>query len=212
MHHTLKPLPYQTGALSPFLSKEAIEYHYGKHHRGYVDKLNTVIRDDRFQQYAHLQIDAMIMARPRSAEEVYNNAAQIWNHDFYWSCMSPNKTDMSLELMHAIERDFGSVQLFKNRFKTEAMSRFGSGWAWLIAHPITKALSIVTTPNADTPMTRNEEYPILTCDVWEHAYYVDYRNRRADYIDRWWDVVHWAFLSQRYNNVIQECLTPSYFD
>lgn len=186
MPFTLPPLPYALDALSPHISKETLEYHYGKHHNTYVTNLNKLIAGTEFE---NLSLEAIIK---KSSGGVFNNAAQVWNHTFYWHCLSPNGGgEPSGKLADAIIKTFGSFSAFKEKFTQTAIGTFGSGWAWLVQDN-DGALSIISTSNAATPMT--ESYTaLLTCDVWEHAYYIDYRNARPDYLNAFWALVNWTF-------------------
>jgi Fe-Mn family superoxide dismutase len=191
MAHELPTLPYAMDALEPHISKETLEYHYGKHHNTYVANLNKLIADSEF---ASASLEDIVR---KSSGGVFNNAAQIWNHTFYWHCLSPNgggAPDGALGA--AIDRDFGSFDAFKEEFNTKAVTLFGSGWAWLVKDAGGK-LSIVQTSNADTPLT-GDATPLLTCDVWEHAYYVDYRNARPKYVEAFWNLVNWEFVAANF--------------
>lgn len=187
MQHQLIPLPFEPTALEPQISAETLSYHYGKHHAGYVAKLNSLIPGT---PYEHMSLEEIIK---HSDGPIFNNAAQVFNHDFYWKGLSGSVTAPSVEMSMRIERDFGSMDGFKEAFVNAAAAHFGSGWTWLVVAPGGK-LHIRTTSNADTPL-RSEETPLLTCDVWEHAYYIDYRNARADYLSRWWERINWRFVS-----------------
>ncbi len=192
MTHTLMTLPFDTSALEPHLSKETLEYHYGKHHAGYVAKLNTLIKDTA---YAEMTLEEIV----KEAEgAVFNNAAQVYNHDFYFNGMSAKSGDISKELATLIDENFVSVSELKEAFTQAALGLFGSGWVWLCVNK-SGNLVIETHSNASNPL-RSGHTPLLTCDVWEHAYYIDYRNVRADYLEKWWGLVNWDFVSQ---NLIQ---------
>jgi Fe-Mn family superoxide dismutase len=188
MAFSLPPLPYSADALAPHLSRETLELHHGKHHQTYVDKLNDLI-DDK----GDADLDEVI----RTAEPgpVFNNAAQHWNHSFYWQCMAPDGGGTpSGELAEAIERDFGSFEAFTEELHQEAATHFGSGWAWLV-HDGSKLL-VTSTHDADLPLVHGQR-ALLTIDVWEHAYYVDYRNKRPDYLTAFLDhLVDWTFVSK----------------
>mmetsp|Transcript_5630 Transcript_5630/g.8640 ORF Transcript_5630/g.8640 Transcript_5630/m.8640 type:complete len:187 (-) Transcript_5630:914-1474(-) len=180
---TLPPLPFAEDALAPHISKETISFHYGKHHQGYVNKLNAALEgsDD-----AKKTLEQLIKS---AGGKVFNCAAQTWNHTFYWNSMSPNGGgEPTGAIKEAIEKDFGSFDAFKQEFTTTAATHFGSGWAWLVKNGEGK-LEVVGTHDAGNPLTDGKT-PILTCDVWEHAYYIDYRNARASYIDAWWKLVN----------------------
>lgn len=175
MTFTLLPLPYSMSALAPHISEETLEYHYGKHHQTYVNNLNKLVEGTEF---AKASLEDIIK---KAKGPLFNNAAQVWNHTFYWNCLSPNGGgEPEGELAKAIEKTFGSFETFKEEFTKAAVGAFGSAWAWLVIGK-DKKLKITTTSNAGTPMTEGE-HAILTCDVWEHAYYIDYRNRRPDYL------------------------------
>lgn len=183
----LPALPYARNALEPTISEETIDYHYGKHHNSYVANLNKMIEgtDD-----ADKSLEEIIRS---SKGGVFNNAAQIWNHTFYWNSLSPN-TDSSPtgKLADAINAEFGSFEQFKEKFSASAASNFGSGWTWLVKNA-DGSLAIVNTSNADTPITDTSVTPLLTVDVWEHAYYVDYRNARPEYLKNFWNIANWEF-------------------
>jgi len=187
---TLPELPYQMDALRPHLSKETIEYHYGKHHTAYVEKLNTLLPGSEFEE---LSLDAIIM---KATGPIYNNAAQVWNHTFYWNCLSPNKggepKDKASKL---IEKNFKSFSGFKELFTEAALSLFGSGWVWLVLKDH-ECLAIEPTQNAGNPITKDWK-PLLVCDVWEHAYYIDYRNSRAKYVEAFWKLINWQSVEKK---------------
>jgi Fe-Mn family superoxide dismutase len=194
MVFTLPTLPYALDALQPHISKETLEYHYGKHHQTYVDNLNKFVAAD--SKLAGLSLEDIIMfAGPGP---VFNNAAQVWNHTFYWHSMSPNGGGKpSGAIAEAIDRDFGSFDEFKKQFSAKAVGAFGSGWAFLVKDSQNK-LKIVECHDAMTPLKDGSGKPILTCDVWEHAYYIDVRNARAKYVDSWWNLVNWEFANKNY--------------
>ena len=192
MSFTLPDLPYARDALAPHISAETLDYHYGKHHKSYVDKLNGMVEGT---QYADMSLEEVIRS---SSGGVFNNAAQIWNHTFYWNCLSPNGGgEPTGDLAAAIARDFGSFEAFRDQFSQTAINTFGSGWAWLVQNP-DGTLALVSTSNAETPLT-GEAKPLLTCDVWEHAYYVDYRNARPAYVEAFWHLVNWEFVASQMN-------------
>jgi Fe-Mn family superoxide dismutase len=185
---TLPPLPYALDALAPYLSKETLSYHYEKHHRTYVDNLNKLTRDTDF--------DAMTLEEivKKSSGSMFNNAAQVWNHSFYWACLSPQGgLEPVGQLADAIHHAFGSFAEFKEKFAQAAITTFGSGWAWLVQDE-NNQLKIISTSNAGTPLTTSDR-ALLTCDVWEHAYYIDYRNVRPDYLSAFWKLVNWEFVA-----------------
>ena len=186
----LPALPYANNALEPHISAETIDYHYGKHHQGYVTNLNKMIEGTEF---ANLDLVAIIR---KSQGGMFNNAAQVWNHSFYWNCLSPTGGgEPAGTLRDAIDAAFGSFAKFKEEFTKTAVGTFGSGWAWLVQRP-DGALALVSTPNAATPLT-GEDTPLLTCDVWEHAYYIDYRNARPKYLEAFWNLVNWEFAASQ---------------
>jgi len=189
MQHVLPPLPYPEHALAPVLSAETLAYHYGKHHRAYVDKLNELTRAPSLSD---LSLDQLVRGQ---TGVLFNQAAQVWNHTFYWRCMSPARISAPPALVNAIANDLGSWASFEERFKTAASEQFGSGWAWLV-RGLSGKLEIVTTDNADNPL-RSGATPLLTCDVWEHAYYIDYRNERKRYVEAWWNIVDWQFVARQ---------------
>lgn len=188
MKHELMKLPYDPTALEPYISAETISYHYGKHHAGYVNKLNGLIENT---EYADMPLEEIVK---NANNAIFNNAAQVYNHDFYWKGLSSISHSPSVELLRLIERDFGTMETFKDEFLTSAAGFFGSGWVWLIVTMEGK-LEIKMTSNADTPL-RHSSTPLLTCDVWEHAYYIDYRNTRPDYLANWWKLINWNFVSE----------------
>lgn len=193
MKHELPPLPYALDALAPTISKETLDYHYGKHHKAYVDKLNELITDTTF---AALSLEEIIKKAPPGP--IFNNAAQVWNHTFYWHCMTPEATKNKVQgpLLTAINQSFSSVDQFKEQFVKAAIAQFASGWAWLVKDAQGR-LTITTTSNAQTPFQENKVC-LLTCDVWEHAYYIDYRNARPKYLEKFWDVVNWSFVAENF--------------
>ncbi|KGQ18636.1 Superoxide dismutase [Fe] [Lysobacter dokdonensis DS-58] len=184
----LPPLPYDRTALEPHISAETLDYHHGKHHKAYVDNLNKLIAGTEFES-----MDLVEIVR-KSQGGMFNNAAQVWNHTFYWNCMKPaGGGEPQGKLGEAIAKAFGDFGKFKEQFTDVAIKTFGSGWAWLVQRP-DGSLALVSTPNAATPIT-GEDVPLLTCDVWEHAYYVDYRNARPKYVEAFWNLVNWDFVS-----------------
>ena len=190
--HELPPLPYAKNALEPVISRETLDYHYGKHHAGYVKKLNAALADS---EHKNMSIEDIILHLPKG--NIFNNAAQVWNHTFYWNCMSPDGGGKPRgELAKAIDKSFGSLAKFQKEFAMQAAAQFGSGWAWLVKRA-NGELTIVTTSNADNPM-RQGDTPLLTCDVWEHAYYIDYRHDRPSYLEAFWKLVDWEFVSSNY--------------
>lgn len=190
MKHNLPELPYSMDALEPVISKETLEYHYGKHHQAYVNNLNKLIEGTEFED---MSLEDIIV---KSSGGIFNNAAQVFNHTFYWNCLSPDGGgEPKGELLDAIKESFGSFADFKEKFSQTATGTFGSGWAWLVKDKDGK-LEIVSTSNAGNPLTE-EKTPLLTCDVWEHAYYIDYRNARPSYVEKYWDLVNWDFVASK---------------
>ena len=187
MEHKLPELPFAKGALAPHISEETLDYHYGKHHAAYVTKLNGLIPGTEFEKAS---LEEIVKNAP--AGGVFNNAAQIWNHTFYWNSLSPKGGgNPGGTLAAALEKSFGSVDEFRKKFSDSAAGNFGSGWTWLVKNT-GGGLEIVNTSNAGTPIT-GAQVPLLTCDVWEHAYYIDYRNARPKYIEAYWNLVNWDF-------------------
>lgn len=187
----LPPLPYARNALAPHISEETLDYHYGKHHQTYVDNLNKLIPGTPFEGKS---LEEIVKT---SSGPVFNNAAQIWNHTFYWHSLSPKSSkNPQNALSDAINHTFGSFEEFKQKFNTAATTVFGSGWAWLVKTP--KGLEIVQTQNAGTPLTDPNQKPLLTCDVWEHAYYIDTRNSRPKYMENFWELANWEFAEKNF--------------
>jgi superoxide dismutase, Fe-Mn family len=188
MQHQLPPLPYPMDALVPHISQETLEYHYGKHHAAYVTNLNNLIKGTEFE---NLGLEQIIK---RSSGGIVHNAAQVWNHTFYWNCLSPNGGGQPRGVLaDAVGKKWGSFDALKEAFSRSAVANFGSGWTWLVKKG-DGSLEIVNTSNAATPVTGADK-PLLTCDVWEHAYYIDYRNRRPDYVTAFWNLVNWDFVA-----------------
>ena len=188
MEHKLPPLPFKDDALEPVISKEPLDYHHGKHHQAYVTNLNKLIEGTEFEA---MTLEEIIK---KSSGGVFNNAAQVFNHTFYWNCLSPEGGgEPEGDLAQAIDEAFGSFDEFKEKFSATAVGTFGSGWAWLVKDQDGK-LEIISTGNAGTPLTEDKP-PLLTCDVWEHAYYIDYRNARPAYVGKFWDLVNWDFVA-----------------
>jgi Fe-Mn family superoxide dismutase len=191
MKFELKPLPYAKNALAPYLSEESFSYHYDKHHQGYVTNLNNLIEGT---PDAEKSLEEIVKS---SSGKVFNNAAQVWNHDFFWASMKPNGGgEPSGALADAIQGAFGSYANFRKAFLDAAVAQFGSGWAWLVKAG--DKLEVVTTSNADTPLVHGKK-PLITCDVWEHAYYIDYRNLRAKFVETFLDkLVNWDFAAANF--------------
>lgn len=188
---TLPAFPFAQDALEPHISKTTIEFHYGKHHQTYVDNLNKLIIGTEFENST---LEEIVL---KSSGGIFNNAAQVWNHTFYWNCLTP-KSNLKPEgkLLDAIEKEFGSYDQFKEKFTNAAVTLFGSGWAWLVKDKDGK-LEIVQTSNAENPM-RQDKTPLLVCDVWEHAYYIDKQNRRPAYLESFWNLVDWKKVEERF--------------
>jgi Fe-Mn family superoxide dismutase len=193
MKHELPKLPYNLKDLAPFVTEEQMDFHYNKHHAAYFTKLNGLIDG---KPEADRSLEDLVIG---STGAIFNNAAQAWNHTFFWHCMSPSGgKEPTGALKMAIERDFGSLAAFREKFSSAAANLFGSGWAWLAKDDSGK-LEIMPLSNADTPLKHGKQ-PIFTLDVWEHAYYIDYRNRRPDFIQKFWDVVNWDFVAKSYGS------------
>lgn len=191
MEHTLPPLPYAKDALQPTMSAETLEFHYGKHHQAYVTNLNNLIKGTEFE---NLSLEEIIK---KSQGGIFNNSAQVWNHTFFWNCMKPNGGGAPTgPVLEAINAKWGSFDKFKEEFQKSAVSNFGSGWTWLVKKA-DGTVDIVNTSNAGTPLT-TENKALLTVDVWEHAYYIDYRNARPKFVESWWNIVNWDFVNQNF--------------
>lgn len=189
--YKLSALPFLPSSLEPVISKETIEFHYGKHHRGYVDKLNKLIKGTSL---AGLPLEEVVR---KSDGKLFNNAAQVWNHTFFWNCLSPKSEEpTSGKLFSCIEHCFGSMAEFKLRFIKCGEDLFGSGYVWLVKDH-DNLLSLIPGKDADNPLTENLS-PILTCDVWEHSYYLDYKNARAQYLKSFWKIVNWDFVESQF--------------
>lgn len=189
MAFTLPSLPYDMSALEPHISKETLEYHYGKHHQTYVTNLNNLVAGTEFE---NASLEEVVK---KSSGGVFNNAAQVWNHTFYWSSLSPNGGGAPTgALADAINAKWGSLEAFKDAFTKSAAGNFGSGWTWLVKKA-DGSLDIVNTSNAGTTLTTTD-VALLTCDVWEHAYYIDYRNARPKYLENFWNLVNWDFAAK----------------
>ena len=190
MAFELPALPYARDALAPHISPETIDFHYGKHHQTYVTNLNNLVPGTEFES---MSLEEIVK---KSSGGIFNNAAQVWNHTFYWHSLSPKGGgEPSGRLAEAITKCFGSFAAFKEEFTKVALGTFGSGWAWLVQRP-DGSLALVSTSNAATPLT-GEDRALLTCDVWEHAYYIDYRNARAKYVEAFWNLVNWDFVQSQ---------------
>ena len=184
----LPPLPYDRAALEPHMSAETLDFHYGKHHKTYVDNANKMIEGTEFADMPLVDIIR------RSQGALFNNVAQVWNHTFFWNCMKPNGGgEPTGKLADAINLAFGDFATFKEEFAKTCIGTFGSGWGWLVQRP-DGSLALVSTSNANTPIA-GEDTPLLTCDVWEHAYYIDYRNARPKFVEAFWNLVNWDFVA-----------------
>lgn len=188
MKHELMTLPYSMDALEPLMSKETLEFHYGKHHQTYVNNLNNLIVGTKFEDSSLVNIIL------ESDGGIFNNAAQVYNHDFFWKGLTPTQGTIPASVEVALTKAFGSLEKFKEDFTAKAVGHFGSGWAWLVQDE-NQNLKIVTTVNAQNPLTDNLK-PILVCDVWEHAYYIDVRNARPKFLENFWKLVNWDFVAQ----------------
>lgn len=189
---TLSPLPFEKNALEPIIWEKTIELHYGKHHNGYVVNLNNLIKDTEFEKMSLEEIIKKTKNKPEH-KAIYNNAAQVWNHDFFWKSLTPSiknsdilvpeveLNNLSMKGLELIKKSFGDVEAFKTKLHDATVKQFGAGWGWVVFNKTTKLLEIASTSNADTPLTDENLIPILTIDVWEHSYYLDYQNRRIDY-------------------------------
>ncbi len=192
MSFELPELPFAKNELAPHISEETLEFHYGKHHQTYVTNLNNLVTGTEFEGSSLEQIIS------KSSGGIFNNAAQIWNHTFYWNSLSPNGGgEATGGLANAIDRTFGSFDEFKEQFTKCAVTTFGSGWAWLVKNA-DGSLALVSTSNAGCPLTEGQT-PLITCDVWEHAYYIDYRNARPKYLEAFWALVNWDFAAANFD-------------
>ncbi len=195
MKHTLMKLPFNMQALEPYMSQETLEHHHGKHHLAYVNTLNTLIEGSEFE---NMSLEEIITS---SGGKIFNNAAQIWNHNLFWKTFKPSLNSLprgemkpQWKLANLIDESFGSFEEMKAKFKAESLGRFGSGWVWLVQK--WDNLEIYSTPNAENPLTKWGE-ALLGCDVWEHSYYIDTRNDRGAYIENFWNIVDWSIVSER---------------
>ncbi len=188
MKHELMTLPYALDALEPLMSKETLEFHYGKHHQTYVNNLNNLIAGTKFENSTLVEIVL------ESEGGLFNNSAQVYNHDFFWKGLTPTQDEIPSKVEEVLCKTFGSVEKFKEEFTAKAIGQFGSGWAWLVQDE-NQELKIVTTSNAANPLTQNLK-PILVCDVWEHAYYIDVRNARPKFLENFWKLVNWNFVEE----------------
>ena len=191
MPFELPKLPFEMDALAPHISKETLEFHYGKHHQGYVTKINGLVKGTEFE---NAPLEDIIK---KATGGIYNNGAQVWNHTFYWNCLTPKGGGKPTgDLAAAIDKSFGSFDEFKEKFTAAAGGLFGSGWTWLVKKA-DGSLDIIPGSNAVNPL-RDGHKPVMTCDVWEHAYYVDYRNARPKYIEAFWNLVNWDFVAKNF--------------
>jgi Fe-Mn family superoxide dismutase len=191
MEHKLPPLPFAMDALQPHISKETLEFHYGKHHQAYVTNLNNLIKGTEFE---NASLEDIVK---KASGGIFNNAAQVWNHTFYWNCLSPTGGGTPTgALGAAIDKKWGPFAAFKEAFSKSAVGNFGSGWTWLVKKA-DGTIDIANTSNATTPLSGADK-PLMTCDVWEHAYYIDYRNARPKYVESFWNLVNWDFVSKNY--------------
>ncbi|STP13181.1 superoxide dismutase (Fe) [Helicobacter mustelae] len=195
----LRKLPYPKDSFGDFLSPTTFDFHHGKHHQTYINNLNNLIKDSQFANSCLFEIIT------KSSGGIFNNAAQVYNHDFYWDCITPEKTSISQELKTAIEKEFGCTNTFKEKFLTSATTLFGSGWCWLVYDVANRKLEIIQTSNAATPVTQNK-VPLLVVDVWEHAYYVDHKNARPVYLEKFYEHINWEFVSKAYEWALKEGL------
>jgi len=192
MIHTLQPLPYEMNALSPYISKETLEFHYYKHHQTYATNLNKLILGTEFE---NTSLEDIVR---KSSGSIYNNAAQVWNHTFYWNSLTPkNDGTLTESLEDAINSKWGSFDKFKEEFNKISISTFGSGWVWLVKDT-DDSLELISTSNAGTPLTMTNTRALITIDVWEHAYYIDYRNARPAYLESFWKLANWEFASKNF--------------
>jgi Fe-Mn family superoxide dismutase len=183
----LPPLPYARDALEPHMSRETLDYHYGKHHKAYVDKVNQLIEGTEHEDDP---LEELVM---QSGGTLFNNAAQVWNHNFFWNCLTPSQESPG-EKVQAVLKNFGGLESFQTQFAKAAVDTFGSGWAWLVKDKA-GAVRIVSTSDANNPL-KNGQIALLTCDVWEHAYYIDHRNDRGAYLEDFWPLVNWQFVAE----------------
>lgn len=194
MAFVLAPLPFDDQALLPVISQETLEYHYGKHHLGYLNKLNQLIIGTQWESE-----ESLVNIIKGSEGALFNNVSQHWNHEFYWKSLAAHETDKVVpqRLLQDIEHDFGSWSSFHEKFLEEGGSFFGAGWLWLVYNSATATIELMTTANAQTPLVDPNLFPLMVCDLWEHAYYIDYRNNRAEYLAQMFSIINWRFVDQR---------------
>jgi len=197
----LPQLPYELDALEPHMSRVTMEFHYGRHHKKYVDLANQLITGTELE---HLPLAEMVQ---RATGQAFNQIAQAWNHGFFWQCLTPEPQEPDPELSRALERSFGDLETFQQHFAQGAARLFGSGWAWLVMND-DGTLEVTTTRNGDTPLTEGR-LPLLTCDLWEHAYYIDYRNDRARYVQHFWPLVNWEFVLENLSTAAPTARRPA---
>lgn len=197
MKFKLPPFPYPLDAFEPILSKNTLEHHYFKHHKAYIDKLNKLIENTAF---SGMELEEIILhsfetkSNKKGDQKIFNNAAQAWNHTFFWSCINPDRLTPTPKVKEQFKKSFGSLESFFEKFSQEGKELFGSGWVWLVKDEA-GLLTIVPKSNAENPLTDGQT-PILVCDVWEHAYYLDYQEKRADYLDRFRSLINWSFVEK----------------
>lgn len=197
MAFTLPDLPYGKDALEPHLSSKTLEFHHGKHHAAYVKKLNGAVEGTKYENMPLDELVASIKEEPVERPQfIFNQAAQHWNHSFYWKCMSPDGGSPSSDLEKAIKEAFGGLEEFKQTFTNESTSHFGSGWGWLIKDTGGN-LRVISTHDADTPLAHGQT-PLLTVDMWEHAFYLDYQNRKGEYLEAFWKLINWRFVNENF--------------
>ena len=196
MKVNLPALKFKTTDLSPYLSSETIEYHYFQHHKGYVTKLNNLLLKEDNQ---YISLEDIIRKTYKKKDKIFNNAAQIWNHNFYWECLSPISLikDINSNLLSYLNKFFINLENFQDTFIKKCMEHFGSGWVWLIKN--NNKLEIINTNNADSVIVKKNVTPLLVCDMWEHAYYIDYRNRKLEYLKNFFKIINWKKISQNFS-------------
>lgn len=193
------PLPFAKDALEPHMSQKTLEFHYGKHHKKYVDTTNELIKGTPLDKKT---LEEIMIASANKQKKLYNNAAQAWNHEFFWNCLTGDTNDPSAELKAEIEKNWESFAEFKTDFTNQAKALFGSGWVWLVKDKKGQ-IKIRCLPDAGNPLAENKEVPLLTCDVWEHAYYLDYQNERPKFLDGFWKLVNWEFVEANLNQGLE---------